>query len=64
MWSILFMMSMPFLILGGFGTYVYFSIRRARRAAEASASEEEVQATSAIEHAAPKRDRQRELVGS
>ena len=29
-WSILFMMSMPFLILGGLGTYMYVLIRRAR----------------------------------
>ena len=30
-WSIIFMMSMPFLILGGLGTYFYLEIRRARR---------------------------------
>lgn len=29
-WSILFMMSMPFLILGGLGTYFYVEVRRAR----------------------------------
>lgn len=31
-WSILFMMSMPFLILAGLGTYFYLQIRKARRA--------------------------------
>ena len=30
-WSILFMMSMPFTILGTFGTYCYVEVRRARR---------------------------------
>lgn len=34
MWSILFMMSMPFLLLGGFGTYLWYIVRRARLAAE------------------------------
>jgi hypothetical protein len=29
-WSILFMMSMPFLILGGLSTYLYFLVRGAR----------------------------------
>lgn len=29
-WSILFMMSMPFLLLGGFGTYCYVQVRTAR----------------------------------
>ena len=29
-WSILFMMSMPFLILGGLGSYFYFEVRKAR----------------------------------
>ena len=29
-WSILFMLSMPFAILGTFGTYVYLEVRRAR----------------------------------
>ena len=29
-WSILFMMSMPFLILGSLGTYMYVLVRRAR----------------------------------
>ena len=29
-WSILFMMSMPFLILTGLGSYFYWQIRRAR----------------------------------
>jgi hypothetical protein len=30
MWSILFMMSMPFILIGSFGTYMYFQIRKAR----------------------------------
>ena len=30
-WSIIFMMSMPFLILGGLGSYFYLEVRRARR---------------------------------
>jgi hypothetical protein len=29
-WSILFMMSMPFLILGGLSAYFYYQVRRAR----------------------------------
>ena len=31
MWSILFMMSMPFLLLGSFGTYMYYQIRKVRQ---------------------------------
>ena len=34
MWSILFMMSMPFLLLSGFGAYLWYIVRRARLAAE------------------------------
>jgi len=30
-WSILFMMSMPFLILGGLGSYFYYEVCKARR---------------------------------
>ena len=30
-WSIIFMMSMPFLIFGGLATYFYLEIRKARR---------------------------------
>ena len=30
-WSIVFMMSMPFLILGGLGSYMYYEICKARR---------------------------------
>ena len=29
-WSIMFMMSMPFLILSGLGSYFYYEVRRAR----------------------------------
>lgn len=32
-WSIIFMMSMPFLILGALGTYFYLLVRSARAAA-------------------------------
>ena len=35
-WSILFMMSMPFLILAGLSSYFYWEIRRARREGEGS----------------------------
>jgi hypothetical protein len=35
-WSILFMMSAPFLILGGLGAYFYYEIRRARSASSSS----------------------------
>jgi hypothetical protein len=30
-WSILFMLSMPFILLGSFSTYMYVLVRRARR---------------------------------
>ncbi len=33
-YSILFMMSMPFVLLGTFGSFAYLSIRRARTAAD------------------------------
>lgn len=33
-WSILFMLSMPFLILGGLSAYMYSLVRQARRDAE------------------------------
>ncbi len=36
MYSILFMMAMPFVTLGSFGTYIYFQLRRARRERAAS----------------------------
>ena len=32
-WSILFMLSMPFVLLGSFSTYMYLLVRRARREA-------------------------------
>ena len=35
-YSILFMLSMPFLIVGGLGTYMYLLVRRARSAEEAA----------------------------
>lgn len=33
-WSILFMMSMPFAIIGSFGLYAYLQVRKARLASE------------------------------
>jgi uncharacterized paraquat-inducible protein A len=36
-YSILFMMSMPYIVLGTFGSVAYYSIRRARQQMEASA---------------------------
>lgn len=38
-YSILFMMSMPFAILGTFGSFAYLSIRRARRQQESGGDE-------------------------
>jgi heme/copper-type cytochrome/quinol oxidase subunit 2 len=37
-WSILFMMSMPFLLVGTFSAYMYVLVRRARVAAQAGGS--------------------------
>jgi hypothetical protein len=37
-WSIIFMMSMPFLILGGMSTMFYLDVRRARKRQELDAS--------------------------
>ncbi|QDU98465.1 hypothetical protein [Lignipirellula cremea] len=37
-WSILFMMSMPFLIFGGMSLYFYLLVRRARAEAAAAAT--------------------------
>jgi heme/copper-type cytochrome/quinol oxidase subunit 2 len=36
MYSIIFMLSMPFMIFGGFGIYVYRHVRRTKLAAEAA----------------------------
>lgn len=38
-WSILFMMSMPFLIFGCLGGYFYWEVRRARRAQQQAAGQ-------------------------
>ena len=35
-WSIVFMMSMPFLIFGSLGAYFYYQVRQARSAQEAT----------------------------
>lgn len=48
-WSILFMMSMPFLIAGGLGTYFYLEIRKARRRAELMA----VESLKTVAHTSP-----------
>jgi uncharacterized membrane protein len=45
-YSILFMMSMPFVVLGTFGSCAYLSVRRARTAAEAEAADDESTAPS------------------
>jgi hypothetical protein len=37
-WSIVFMMSMPFLMLSGFGGYCYLQVRKARAEREAASS--------------------------
>jgi hypothetical protein len=39
-YSILFMMSMPYIVLGTFGSLAYLSIRRARKAKESLAAEQ------------------------
>jgi len=44
MYSIIFMLSMPFMIFGSFGLYVYRHVRRTRLAEEATAAAQ-VQAT-------------------
>lgn len=38
MWSICFMMSMPFLIFGSLGGYLYYEVRKARRQSVNNAS--------------------------
>jgi hypothetical protein len=49
-WSILFMMSMPFLLLGSFSGYMYLAVRKARREQEAKAAEQrDLPATQAVE---------------
>lgn len=44
-YSILFMMSMPFLIIATFGSFAYYSVRKARQAAEAQATPNSAGAT-------------------
>jgi hypothetical protein len=44
-YSILFMLSMPFLILGGFSGYMYVLVRRARAESQSSASAGDVGTT-------------------
>src|SRR5580704_6526374 len=39
MWSILFMMSMPFTLLASFGGYCYWLVRKARAAAQGPAAQ-------------------------
>lgn len=60
-WSILFMLSMPFLIFGSLSTYMYLLVRRARREQAARKS-----APAAVEMFAdgPVDERLREPVGS
>lgn len=56
-WSILFMMSMPFLLLGSFASYMYLAVRKARREQEAkAAAERAAQATGVAEQPTPERE--------
>ncbi|MBP86117.1 MAG: hypothetical protein CMJ64_05275 [Planctomycetaceae bacterium] len=51
-WSIVFMMSMPFLILGGISAYFYYEVRRARLQREQSDAEaSETPAAELVTHA-------------
>ena len=45
-YSILFMMSMPFLIIATFGSFAYYSVRKARLAAEAQTAQDSLGVTS------------------
>jgi hypothetical protein len=38
MWSIIFMMSMPFLLLGSFGAYMFMLVRRSRQSPQPTAT--------------------------
>jgi hypothetical protein len=57
-WSILFLLSMPFVLLGSFSAYMYLLVRRARKEALAQAAAEsavpaESATETASEHAEP-----------
>lgn len=54
MYSIIFMLSMPFLIFGSFGIYVYRHVRRTKLAAEAAAAAEAEAAANSQAPATPK----------
>jgi choline-glycine betaine transporter len=45
-WSILFLLSMPFVLLGSFSTYCYLLVRKARAQAAGEASRRELEPTS------------------
>lgn len=47
-WSIVFMMSMPFLILGGISAYFYYEVRRARALAQQASVESAPVASEAV----------------
>jgi hypothetical protein len=49
MWSILFMMSMPFTLLASFGGYMYWLVRKARRMAQTPAGD--APATASVDEA-------------
>ncbi len=49
MWSILFMMSMPFTLLASFSGYFYWLVRKARAAAQSSATNPQPALASAAE---------------
>lgn len=55
-WSILFMMSMPFTILGLFSAYMYWEVRRARarQEAEAAAEHQLTEPTGTVQEASSK----------
>jgi heme/copper-type cytochrome/quinol oxidase subunit 2 len=64
-WSILFMMSMPFLILAGLGSYFYWEVCRARAraaAAQAAAASQSFDSDSAAPKPARRTSRRREPV--
>jgi heme/copper-type cytochrome/quinol oxidase subunit 2 len=45
-WSIMFMVSMPFLVFGGISAYFYWEVRRARLASQAAVANTSVSGTS------------------
>ena len=58
MWSILFMLAMPFTIFGSLSTYFYYLVRRARREQEALANQSAGAPTSNLGTAPGPRERE------